>query len=81
MVQKANQPGVTLAQVAKELGLNQGKLGHWWFELTNHGQKAFKGQGKPRDEELSALRWELARLKKERDFLREEATYFSKESK
>jgi transposase len=49
-VEQAN--GVTLAQVAKELGLNQGMLGRWRSELTNHGQKAFKGQGQPRDEEL-----------------------------
>ena len=80
-VEQANQPGVTLAQVAKELGLNQGMLGRWRSELTNHGQKAFKGQGQPRDEELSSLKRELARVKKERDFLREAATYFAKESK
>ena len=80
-VDQANQPNVTLAQVAKELGLNPGMLGRWRHELNGHGSKAFQGQGKPRDEELSALKRELARVKKERDFLREAATYFAKESK
>ena len=79
-VDQAGQPNVTLAQVAKELGLNPGMLGRWRFELSSHGRKAFKGQGNPRDEELSALKRELARVKKERDFLREAATYFAKES-
>ena len=56
-------------------------LGRWRFELSSHGRKVFKGQGNPQDEELSALKRELARVKKERDFLREAATYFAKESK
>jgi transposase len=80
-VDQAGQPNVTLGQVAKELGLNPSMLGRWRFELSSHGRKAFKGQGNPRDEELSVLKRELARVKKERDFLREAATYFAKESK
>jgi transposase len=62
-----------LGQVAKELGLNPRMLGRWRFELSSHGIKAFKGQGNPRDEELSALKRELARVKKEREFLRKAA--------
>ena len=42
--------------------------------------KAFGGTGKPRDEEMARLKRELARVKKERDFLREAATFFAKES-
>tara|TARA_B110000211_G_scaffold150630_1_gene171282 strand:- start:365 stop:646 length:282 start_codon:yes stop_codon:yes gene_type:complete len=80
-VDQAGQPNVTLGQVAKELGLNPSMLGRWRFELSSHGRKAFKGQGNPQNEELSALKRELARVKKERDFLREAATYFAKESK
>lgn len=33
----------------------------------------------PRDEEVARLKRELARVKKERDFLREAATFFAKE--
>jgi len=45
------------------------------------GPKAFTGQGKPRDVEMVSLKRELARVKKERDFLREAAVFFAKESK
>lgn len=36
------------------------------------------GNGRSRDEELSQLRRELARVTKERDFLREAAAFFAK---
>lgn len=42
--------------------------------------KAFVGSGTPRDEELARLKRELARVKKERFFLREAATFFAKGS-
>jgi transposase len=45
------------------------------------GNDAFPGQGQTRDEELVALKRELAQVKKERDFLKEAAAYFAKESK
>jgi transposase len=44
------------------------------------GQSAFAGTGTPRDEERARLKRELARVKKERDFLREAATFFAKGS-
>jgi transposase len=48
--------------------------------LTN-ANAAFPGQGKPRDEEMSQLKRELARVKKERDFSKEAASFFARESK
>jgi len=45
------------------------------------GGAAFPGQGKPRDEEMVSLKRELARVKKERDFLKEAAAFFARESK
>lgn len=56
-------------------------LGRWCQEFDQDGQQAFRGQGNPRDAEVAALKCELAKLKKERDFLREEATFFTSESK
>lgn len=70
----------TVAQVASELGINANMLSKWRRQLRTEGPKAFPGQGKPRDEEMVALNRELARVKKERDFLREAATFFAKES-
>ncbi|MFK8029146.1 MAG: IS3 family transposase [Gammaproteobacteria bacterium] len=65
----AKQPGVTKTQIAKELGLNSNMIGRWEKELTESGSKAFPGQGHSRDEEVTALKRELARVKQERDFL------------
>ena len=70
--------GITQSQVAGELGISAKLLGRWRRELSDSGAKAFRGQGKPRDEETAALKRELARVKKERDFLREAATFFAK---
>jgi len=44
------------------------------------GKTAFGGTGTPRDEEVARLKRELARVQKERDFLREAATFFAKGS-
>jgi transposase len=80
-VRLANAPGVTLKQLGAELGVNPGMLGKWRKQLHAEGEKeAFPGQGNPRDEEMAALKRELARVKKERDFLKEAAAFFAKES-
>lgn len=48
---------------------------------SNTAKKPFTGQGNPRDEELTRLKKELVDVKRERDFLREAAAYFAKQSK
>lgn len=79
-VEQTRQPGVSCAQVARELGINANLLTRWRREAENTGNKAFGGTGTPRDEEMAALKRELARVRKERDFLREAATFFARES-
>lgn len=79
-VNLANERGVSLNQVAQELGINPGMLARWRRELEKEGAEAFKGQGHARDEEMMRLKRELARVRKERDFLREAAAFFAKES-
>ena len=73
--------GVTVGQVAEELGINPRLLSRWRQQYLKDGKKAFPGQGKPRDEEMAALKRELSRVKKERDFLKEAAAFFAKTSK
>ena len=80
-VAQTEAPGVTIQQVAQELGLNPRVLSRWRSELRASGEKAFPGQGTPRDEEMAALKRELARVRKERDFLKEAAAFFAKTSK
>ena len=77
----ANQPGVTKAQIARELEINPNMITRWQRELSANGSKAFLGQGVARDEEMANLKREVNRLRKERDFLREAATFFAKSPK
>jgi transposase len=77
----ANQPGVTKAQIGRKLDVNPNVITRWERELQSNGSKAFRGQGVARDEEMATLKREVNRLRKERDFLREAATFFAKSPK
>ena len=74
-------PGVRVSQVAAELGIGAAMLGRWRRERHQEPAQAFRGNGRSRDEEVSQLRRELARVTKERDFLREAATFFARASR
>jgi len=74
-------PGVSVSQIAEELGIGANVLGRWRRELRQEPDQTFRGQGRPRDEELGLLRRELARVTKERDFLREAAAFFARASR
>ena len=80
-VKLTQHAGVTKSQVARELGISPALLGRWARDLKETGALAFPEKGNPRDTEMSALKRELARVRKERDFLREAATFFAKEPK
>ncbi len=71
-VELASQPGQTVPQVARDLGISPGLINRWKRELADHGNQAFVGQGVARDEELMRLRRELTQVKKERPFLKSE---------
>ena len=77
----ALQEGVTQAQIARELGISPNTLSRWVRDVREAGEAAFPGKGKSRDAEMTALKRELARVKKERDFLRDAATFFAQERK
>jgi transposase len=74
------QPGTNISRVARDIGVGAGLLGRWRRELETDKGKAFSGSGVPRDQEMATLRRELARVKKERDFLRDAAAFFARES-
>ena len=74
-------PGVSLSQIAVELGIGAAMLGRWRREVRQEPAQAFRGNGCSRDEELSQLRRELTRVTRERDFLREAAAFFARASK
>ena len=81
-LRRADEPGVTDALVCEELGISTRQLRRWRDAVVEHGeQAAFPGHGKSRDEEVTRLKRELAKVTQERDFLKEAARYFAKESK
>lgn len=74
------QPGVSCRQVALDIGINPNMLSLWMRGMDMGPSNAFTGAGSPRDQEVARLKRELAQVKKERDFLRDAATYFAKGS-
>ena len=74
-------PGVSVSQIAADLGIGVTVLGRWRRELRREPTQAFVGNGRPRDEELTQLRRELSPVTKERDFLREAAAFFARASR
>ena len=80
-LKRASEEGVTDVIVCEELGISARQLRRWRDVFRLLGDDAFPGQGKSRDEELTKLKRELAKIKQERDFLKDAAVYFAKESK
>ena len=81
-VRLANQEGVPVAQVARDLGVGDSVLRRWMKQYEEKGAHAFGGSGRiaPQDEEMVGLKRELARVKRERNFLKSAAVFFAKES-
>lgn len=80
-LRRAAEEGMTDKAVCEELGISTRQFRRWHGEMAMLGQDAFPGNGRVRDQEVAALKRELAQLKKERDFLKEAAAYFAKLSK
>ena len=78
---RSSEEGITDKQVCDELGISTRQLARWRDELRLLGNQAFPGAGHSRDEEMTRLKRELAKVKQERDFLKEAAVFFAKESK
>ena len=80
-LKRANEEGVTDVLVAEELGINARQLRRWREAAKQDGDKAFPGHGNARDKELMLLKRKLAKVEQERDFLKDAAAYFARESK
>lgn len=79
-IELVRRSGTSCRQIALEIGVGPNVLTRWVREADTGGGKAFSGTGNPRDEEVARLKRELARVTKERDFLRDAAAYFAKGS-
>ena len=76
-VRLVTEQGLSMAQVARDLDINDNLLSRWKKQFESEGVKAFPGQGHPRDEELARLRRENEVLRQERDILKKAVGIFS----
>lgn len=74
---------MALAQASKKLDFHENLLRKWVLELRGESQQTFPGNGKQKaqDVEIARPRKEVAKLKMDRDILKEDAVHFAKESK
>ena len=79
-VQMTKGTALSLRQVAAELGLHPTVLSRWCREQEQAGEQAFHGPRVSREEEVAHLKRELARVTRERDFLKEMAAFFAQEA-
>ncbi len=76
----ATGANLSITQVAGSLGIHTNVLSRWCREEKREGPKAFRSQGIPRDEEVARLKRELAQVKRERDFLKDAAVFFARDT-
>lgn len=80
-LKRASEDGVTDKEVCADVGISPRQLGRWRDQYRLLGDQAFPGQGKKRDDEIADLKRKLAKAEQERDFLKDAAVFFAKESK
>lgn len=82
-VKRSEKPGVTQAQVAKELGVSAQQIANWKRQFKRLSDKQFNSldgvdYSKKESEEMRRLRRENKRLQEEMDFLKKVSAYFAK---
>lgn len=82
-VRLSQQPGRTMASVARDLGISETNLWRWRKQLAESGESAFPGTGhvSKEEEELRRLRRELVDVTEERDILKKALAVFSRRPK
>lgn len=61
------EQGLTKAQVARDVSINDNLLARWQKQLATNGTQSFPGPGNVQDAELARLRREVAVLRPERE--------------
>ena len=81
-VNLVTEQGYSIAEAARNLGINANMLGRWKGELSSDPE-AFRGNGKVSagQAEIRRLQRELKRARMERDILKKATAFFANESK
>lgn len=79
-VQLVVESGRPIAEVARDLGVNEGTLGNWVSRAKSAGTIKEKPLDAGDREELRRLQEENRRLRMERDFLKKAAAWFASEN-
>jgi transposase len=74
--------GKSMSQVARDLGISDSVLSHWYQQAKTQGAEAFPGSGHQtaQEEEIRRLKRELALAQQERDILKKTLAIFTKGS-
>jgi transposase len=82
-VKLAAQPGMSKAQVARDLGIHISVLRHWIGQFEAGKWEAAPGKSLKSEQqlEIERLRRELMKAQTERDILKKAVAYFAKEPK
>jgi transposase len=78
-VRIVEETGKPIAQVARDLGVNEGTLGNW-VARAREADEVTRGLSKDDVEELKRLRAEVAELRMERDVLKRSVVLWVKEA-
>ena len=82
-VRLAEESGRGATSVARDLGIPVEYLYRWRAakRAVSAGEQAFPGHGRPRDEEVSALKRENSRLRRQQEILKKALGLFTPASK
>ena len=82
-VKMITEQKLSVAEVARRLGVTENLLHAWKKAVLKKGSDAFPGSGHltPVEEELRRLRAEVKRLEMERDILKKATAFFATQTK
>lgn len=76
-VRLVTQGGLSVAQAARDLDINDNMLHRWKKEFEQNSEQAFPGNGRTQEDELATLRREVEVLRREREILKKAVAIFS----
>lgn len=81
-IRLTTEGGISVAQAARDLGVNENTLHNWRKQYRTDEAGAFPGRGrlKPADDELRRLRRENQTLRDEAKFLKRAAVWLAREA-